>query len=112
MAVRINSTLCNGCGKMKEARCVAVCPGDLLYKGANGKCSIRDPNDCWDCAACIKECPRQAIEMFLPIQIGGRGSTLTARAIGETVVWKLNRFDGKKEEFSIKVHNSMKIKND
>ncbi|BAF58421.1 MAG: 4Fe-4S binding protein [Pelotomaculum sp.] len=101
MAVRVNRSLCNGCGDMAEPMCVAVCPGDLLYRDESNRCAVRDWRDCWDCAACVKECPRQAIEMFLPVQIGGRGSTLTARSGRGRITWKLTRPDGKEEIFEI-----------
>ena len=112
MTVRIEGTRCNGCGKMKEPRCVAVCPGDLLYKDDTGKCTLRDPKDCWDCAACLKECPHQAIEMFLSVQVGGRGSTLTAQTKRDMVMWQLRRFDGKQETFKIRVRNTIVNKKD
>lgn len=101
MTVRINRSRCNGCRDVAEPRCVMVCPGDLLYKDALNKCVIRDPRDCWDCAACVKECPRQAIEMFLPVQIGGRGATLKAKTGKSRITWQLTKPDGSKEVFKI-----------
>jgi len=101
MSVRINRSLCTGCGDTDEPGCAVVCPGDLLYKDTLNKCDIRDQRDCWDCAACVKECPRQAIEMFLPVQIGGRGSTLTARSGKGRITWKLTKPDGRQEVFEI-----------
>lgn len=101
MTVRIDRSRCNGCGKMKEPGCAAVCPGDLLYRDSSHKCAIRDPRECWDCAACVKECPRQAIEMYLPVQIGGRGSTLKARTGKDKIIWRLTKPDGSEEIFEI-----------
>ncbi|SHF50366.1 dissimilatory adenylylsulfate reductase beta subunit [Caldanaerobius fijiensis DSM 17918] len=104
MAVRIDRELCNGCGKLDEPLCVRICPGDLLYKNTDGKAAIRDTRDCWDCAACIKECPKQAIEMYLPAQIGGRGSTLKARKSRDKIIWMLKRADGVEEIIEIEAH--------
>lgn len=101
MSVRINRTLCNGCGDTAEPRCVSVCPGDLLYKDSLNKCAVLEHRDCWDCAACVKECVREAIEMFLPVQVGGRGSTLTARIGRDRITWKLKKPDGRQEVFEI-----------
>ena len=105
MSVRIDKDRCNGCGKLKETLCAAVCPGDLLYKDNNGLCALREPKDCWGCAACLKECPQQAIEMFLPIQIGGRGSTIAARTVGEKMIWQLNKINGQQEKFTMQIWN-------
>ncbi|TDX50984.1 4Fe-4S dicluster domain-containing protein [Orenia marismortui] len=101
MSVKINKSLCNGCGNSKESRCMRVCPGNLIYKNKDNQAEIRDKRECWDCAACVKECPRQAIEMYLPVEIGGRGSTLQAQDLGDKIVWKLNKLDGSVEEFNI-----------
>lgn len=109
MSVRIDKSLCNGCGSMREPRCMTVCPGDLLYRDSANRCAVRRPDECWDCAACIKECPRQAIEMYLPVQIGGRGSTLKARMEQGVIIWLLTRPDGSKEEFTVQVRNDKRI---
>lgn len=97
MTIRINRTKCNGCPGRAEPRCAGVCPGDLLYRDAENKAAVRDQKDCWDCAACVKECARQAIEMFLPVQIGGRGSTLKARTVKGRIIWKLTKPDNSEE---------------
>lgn len=105
MTVRIDRFLCNGCGKAKEPQCMKVCPGDLFFRDHTGLTSLRDANDCWDCSACIKECPRQAIEMYLPVQIGGRGSTLKAQTKKDRINWLLTKPDGSKESFEIRTRN-------
>jgi adenylylsulfate reductase subunit B len=102
MTVKINKKLCNGCGKGKESCCVKICPGNLLYKTEDNKAEIRNKADCWDCAACVKKCPRQAIEMYLPVEIGGRGSTLKAKDSGDEIIWTLKKRDGSVKEFIIR----------
>ncbi|MDT3699847.1 MAG: ferredoxin family protein [Thermincola sp.] len=105
MTVRIDAPKCNGCGNAAEPLCVRVCPGDLLYRDqALNRCAIRDPRDCWDCAACLKECPRQAIEMTLPVQVGGSGSSLRAHLLKDRIIWTLTRKDGTEEKFEILNH--------
>ncbi len=102
MTVRINHELCNGCGRGEESLCMAVCPGNLLYKNTENKAVIRDSNDCWDCAACVKECPNQAIEMYLPVAIGGRGSTLTAKVLENKTLWELKKVNGEREIIEVR----------
>lgn len=101
MTVRINKLICNGCKDAVEPRCVMVCPGDLLFRDASHKSQLREPRDCWDCGACVKECPRQAIEMFLPSQIGGRGSVLKAKTEKGRLIWYLTKVDGTEEVYEI-----------
>ncbi|GAB6138659.1 4Fe-4S binding protein [Halanaerobaculum tunisiense] len=101
MTVKINKKLCTGCGTCQESNCMRVCPGNLLYKNENNTAQIRDKRECWDCASCVKACPQQAIEMYLPAEIGGRGSTLKAQNLGEEIVWTLQQVDGSRQEFRI-----------
>lgn len=106
MTVSIDQSRCNGCGTVPEPGCVRVCPGDLLYRDAANKCTIRDARDCWDCAACVKECRRQAISLALPVQLGGRGSRLRACKSGGRITWQLTKPDGKTEKFVIVTQNN------
>jgi adenylylsulfate reductase subunit B len=103
MAVNIINGRCNRCCQAKEPVCVYLCPGDLFYLDEAGHIKLRDQRDCWDCAACVKSCPQEAIVMYLPVQMGGRGATLTARTSGRKLVWQCTWPSGKKEEFATKV---------
>ena len=102
MSIYIDENVCNGCGKRKETMCERICPGNLLFRNDNGKASIRDQSDCWVCAACVKVCPRHAIELRLPLQIGGNGASLKARVSKEETIWQLKDLKGEVEEFRIK----------
>lgn len=97
MTVKINKKLCTGC---KE--CINICPGNLLYQAPSSEIRIKNKEDCWDCRARVKECPQKAVEMYLPVEIGGRGSSLKASQTEDKLIWKLKRFDGSKKHFTIK----------
>lgn len=92
----INRERCNGCGQAAESCCQRVCPGDLLIR-KDGKAELRDRRSCWDCAACVKACPRQAIRLVLPAEIGGGRAWLGI----EGKEWVLNYPDGKQERFPL-----------
>ena len=47
------------CIKCKYMDCVEVCPVDCFYEGEN--MLVIHPDECIDCAACIPECPVEAI---------------------------------------------------
>ena len=47
------------CIKCKHTDCVEVCPVDCFHEGPNFL--VIDPDECIDCAACIPECPEEAI---------------------------------------------------
>ncbi len=47
------------CVDCKHTVCVAVCPVDCFHEGGNTLWI--DPDECIDCAACVPECPEEAI---------------------------------------------------
>ena len=47
------------CIKCKLTDCVDVCPVDCFYEGEN--MLVIHPDECIDCAACVTECPVEAI---------------------------------------------------
>lgn len=49
----------DSCIKCKYTDCVDVCPVDCFKEGPN--MLVIDPDECIDCAACIPECPVNAI---------------------------------------------------
>ncbi|MBN1776854.1 MAG: 4Fe-4S binding protein [Clostridiales bacterium] len=55
MAIRIDTTKCNGCG-----RCKSICPMDAI-RIENGKAKAND--DCIECSACVDVCPTKAISI-------------------------------------------------
>lgn len=103
MSVRILQNKCAGCG-----RCLAVCPGDLLTKGPDGKIQIRDVRDCWGCTACLKECRTGAIQYFLGADIGGMGSTLLVEQSDEMFRWKITSPEGVRKTIEIQRKDSNK----
>ncbi len=88
MTVRIDKNLCNGCGKRPEGFCEEVCPGDLFYRKQE-KAHLREPSDCWDCFACVKDCPRGALSVELPFQISETKNRMIARIKGGNITWQL-----------------------
>ena len=51
--------VCEPCQDCKYTDCVAVCPCDCFYQ--DERMLYIDPVDCIDCAACVPECPVEAI---------------------------------------------------
>lgn len=88
MTVRISFERCNGCPRRQEACCEEVCPGDLFIR-VDGKASVRTPEECWDCFACVKACPRNALWIELPFQISETRNRLLARITRMQCLWTL-----------------------
>ncbi|CAN5198408.1 ferredoxin family protein [soil metagenome] len=47
------------CIRCKYTDCVEACPVDCFHEGPNFL--VIDPDECIDCAACVAECPVEAI---------------------------------------------------
>jgi adenylylsulfate reductase, subunit B len=99
MGVFVDETLCNRCGTADEPMCVRDCPGDLMLIKENQKATIVDNRECWDCAACVKVCPTQAIHMQLPTSVVVRGVELRGRAMKHKTVWRIRLRDGHEKEY-------------
>jgi adenylylsulfate reductase subunit B len=94
MGIYVDENVCNRCGTAEEPMCVRDCPGDLMFIKDNDKAAIVDNRECWDCAACVKTCPTQAISMRLPTSLVVQGVQLKGRAMKHKTVWKIRLRDG------------------
>jgi adenylylsulfate reductase subunit B len=97
MAILVDEKKCTGCGA-----CV-ICPGDLMALNKNTrKAYIKEQRDCWNCMACVKECPVGALTLKLPYQLANYKATLMPEVFEDHIKWTLTDMDGNKEEFVIK----------
>ena len=107
MSIKIDESRCVGC-----ARCVEVCPGNLIKidAGLNGekRAVIKHERDCWGCTSCVKACPKTAIRFFLGADIGGRGALLTVQTSGAVRVWRVEKSGGECVEIAVDARESNK----
>ncbi len=82
MSIKVDKEKCKACG-----RCTEICPGNLLYLDEADRAEIRYPEDCWGCAACLKECRFAAIKYHLGADIGGTGTYLYTEEEGDWLHW-------------------------
>jgi len=99
MGVFVDEDLCNRCGTADEPMCVRDCPGDLMFIKDNQKAAIVHNRECWDCAACVKVCPTQAIHMQLPTSVVVRGVELRGRAMKHKTRWRIRLRDGSEKAY-------------
>jgi adenylylsulfate reductase subunit B len=89
MGAVLDEDKCLRCG-----RCGEICPGGLISAREGSLPAIPEPGLCWDCAACLKECPAQALCLSLHPLLGGRGAVMTAARKGRSIVWSVTFPDG------------------
>ena len=110
MGIYIDPNLCDGCGyPQSETPCNMACPGDLIFMQSNGKAEITCNADCWDCAACIKICPQQAIDIRLPFEMVGKSGALKARAYREKTIWIAKDGNGNEQIFETPARNNASL---
>ena len=110
MGIHIDQNLCNGCGFPEhETPCNIACPGDLIFMQSNGKAQVTCNADCWDCAACIKICPQQAIDIRLPFEITGKPGILKARAYRDKTIWTAKDKNGNEQIFETPARNETSL---
>ncbi|GHU63585.1 ferredoxin [Clostridia bacterium] len=100
MSIKIHSDLCIGCG-----RCCQICPGSLI-RLSEQKAKILHPKRCWACASCLKECPVQAISLFLGEDMGGLGAELNIVKENYLLHWIISKTDGSKETITLDSRNA------
>ncbi|MDR2825550.1 MAG: ferredoxin family protein [Deltaproteobacteria bacterium] len=107
MSILIDAKLCLGCGE-----CCGICPGSLLrlVKNETGAsyAQLRYPEECWNCASCVKKCPAQAISLYLPPESGGRGGRMQVSAEGSLLYWKITLPDGRRKTIIVDSQNANK----
>lgn len=99
MGIRVDEQVCNRCGTADEPMCVRDCPGDLMFIKPNNKAAIVDNRECWDCAACVKVCPTQAITMELSPALQASGVALRGRALKHKTVWRIRLRNGEERGY-------------
>ncbi len=107
MPTFVYSQKCDGCGK-----CVDICPSDIMHLTHgifNGRKAYNiEPNYCWECYSCVKECPQHAIDMrgyadFAPLD---HKLTVLRDKEKQVVHWKIKYRDDSKLDFTFPIRTA------
>lgn len=92
---------CDGCPGLDQARCESICPLDLMCRDPGGAAAgrpaqarNRTPDECSECYACVKACPRQAVAVRHYADLVALGAWVQPRANGEELTWTVRLRDG------------------
>lgn len=98
---------CDGCGK-----CVDICPSDIMHLTSSifsgRKAYNIEPSYCWECYACVKECPQHAIDMrgyadFAPMD---HKLTVLRDKKEQLIHWKIKYRNNAKNEFTFPIRTT------
>lgn len=107
MPTFVYNSKCDGCGK-----CVDICPSDIMHLSSsviNGRKAYNiEPNYCWECYSCVKECPQHAIDMrgyadFAPLD---HKLTVLRDKEKNEVYWKIKYRNDSKMEFTFPIRST------
>lgn len=103
MPVVVDREACNACNGSRQPPCVRLCPGDLMFISSDhGKAELRADADCWDCYACVKGCPQEALEVRLSYQVALRGASVRPHILSsDKIEWTAVDRQGNVEQWVI-----------
>ena len=97
MPTFVYMTRCDGCG-----HCVDICPSDIMHIDETIRRAVNiEPNFCWECYACVKACPQNAIDVrgyadFAPM---GHSVRVLREEEKGTISWKIKFRNGTVKDF-------------
>ncbi len=97
MPTFVYMTRCDGCG-----HCVDICPSDIMHIDETYRRAVNiEPNFCWECYACVKACPQNAIDVRGYADFAPLGHSVRVRREEEkgTISWKIKFRDGREKNF-------------
>ncbi len=97
MPTFVYMTRCDGCGD-----CVDICPSDIMHIDTTHRRAYNiEPSMCWECYACVKACPQNAIDVrgyadFAPL---GHSVRVLREPEKGIISWKIIFRDGREKNF-------------
>jgi adenylylsulfate reductase subunit B len=104
MPTFVYMTRCDGCGK-----CVDICPSDIMHIDTEFRRAFNlEPDFCWECYSCVKECPQHAIDVrgyadFAPL---GHSVRVLREPEKRRISWKITYRNGEIKQFTFPVRTT------
>ena len=107
MPTYVNPNKCDGCKALDRPACHHICPNDLMVLDkASGMAFNREPDQCWECYACVKTCPQTAIDMRGYADVVPLGASLTPLRGTDSIMWVVKYRDGKNKRFKYPIRTT------
>jgi adenylylsulfate reductase, subunit B len=103
----VNPDKCDGCKALDKPACAYICPNDLMIlDAALGKSFNQEPDQCWECYACVKTCPQSAIAMRGYSDVMPLGASLTPLRGTDSIMWTVQFRDKRVKRFKFPIRTT------
>ena len=113
MPTYVRTDKCDGCEGRERVACKYVCPHDLMALDEDGSTSghamkayNQEPEQCWECYACVKICPRNAIEVRHYADVVPLGASVQPLRGTNSIEWTIKFRNGNVKRFEFPVRTT------
>ena len=113
MPTYVRTDKCDGCEGQDKPACMYICPHDLMFLDKDGsmtghamKAFNQEPEQCWECYACVKLCPQQAIEIRHYADVVPLGAFVQPHRGSESIMWTIKFRNGKRKRFEFPIRTT------
>ena len=107
MPTFVHTEKCDGCASSARVACMHVCPHDLMaLDKARMKAFNREPEQCWECQACVKACPHGAVEVRSFQDWVPMGGAVVPERRDDAIEWTITFRDGEVKRFTFPVRTT------
>jgi len=90
-----------------------ICPHDLMTLDKDGsvtghamKAYNQEPEQCWECYACVKICPQQAIECRHYADVVPLGASVQPLRGADSIIWTIKFRNGTMKRFEFPIRTT------
>ncbi|MDE0410666.1 MAG: adenylyl-sulfate reductase subunit beta [Gammaproteobacteria bacterium] len=113
MPTYVRTDKCDGCKDEDKVYCMYICPHDLMLLDKDGsktghamKALNQEPEQCWECYACVKACPKQAIECRHYADVVPLGASVQPLRKTDSIIWSIKFRNGNTKRFQFPVRTT------
>ncbi len=107
MPTFVNPDKCDGCKALDKPACMYICPSDIMHLDVSmGKAFNVEPDQCWECYACVKTCPQGAIAMRGYGDVMPMGASLTPLRGTDAIMWTVKYRNGHLKRFKFAIRTT------
>ena len=113
MPTYVRTDKCDGCKGQDKAACMYICPHDLMRLDNDGsatghamKAYNQEPEQCWECYACVKICPQNAVEVRHYADVVPLGASVQPLRSNDSITWTIKFRNGTTKRFTFPTHTT------